>query len=366
MSSFPSSTSEKSSSNASLPWLALTMGDPAGVGPEILVRCWQDPAFHQMGNLLAVGHPEIFRQAAHLFAPGLRVVEVSDPHEIQPSCEMMPCLGIGLDADFTFEPKQVSAAGGEVAYRALVRAAELAQSGEVQAITTAPLCKESLHAAGHFYPGHTELLAELCGIEEVAMMLYLAPDELVKAPAGLGIAHVTLHTAMRNIFDQLTQEAIAAKIQLTHQVMHWLKGSAPRIGVAALNPHGGENGLFGEEEIQQIQPAVTAMQSQGINVQGPFPTDTLIYSAAREGTYDGLVAMYHDQGHIALKLLGFHRAVNITLGLPIVRTSVAHGTAFDLAWQGKAELNSLREAVRVAVILANCRAAERLQLAKTP
>jgi 4-hydroxythreonine-4-phosphate dehydrogenase len=227
-------------------------------------------------------------------------------------------------------------------------------ANRVDAICTAPLHKVALHQAGHDYPGHTELLAELCGVCEFAMMLYLGPSDRVRGRAGLGVVHVTLHTALRRVFDLLSREQIVSKICLADGVMRRLIGSPPRIGVCALNPHAGEEGLFGDEEQSLIEPAVKQAAAAEIDVHGPFPADTLLLRAAG-GEFDGVVAMYHDQGHIALKLLGMHRAVNITLGLPIVRTSVAHGTAFDLAWQGRAETSGLEEAVRVASLLSRQR-----------
>lgn len=195
------------------------------------------------------------------------------------------------------------------------------------------------------------MLAELCGVADFAMMLYLGPDETIRSPAGLAVVHVTLHTGLRDVFAELTPEAILAKALLVDDVMRRLKGEAPRIGVCALNPHAGEDGLFGDEERRLIEPVVRRGRAAGLDLSGPWPADTLMV-AARDGRYDAVVAMYHDQGHIALKLLGMHRAVNVTLGLPIIRTSVAHGTAFDLAWQGRAEITSLFEAVRVAGQLA--------------
>jgi 4-phospho-D-threonate 3-dehydrogenase / 4-phospho-D-erythronate 3-dehydrogenase len=234
----------------------------------------------------------------------------------------------------------------------VVAAARLALGRQVDAITTAPLHKEALQLAGHHYPGHTELLAELCGVREFAMMLYLGPDEQMRAPDGLAVVHVTLHTALRTVFDQLTREEIVSKARLVDRFMMQLThGVRPRIGVCSLNPHGGEGGLFGIEEIEVIRPAVEQGIAEGMRLEGPFPADTVMIRA-RDGQFDAVVAMYHDQGHIALKLLGMHRAVNVTLGLPIVRTSVAHGTAFDLAWQGRAESSSMVEALRVASKLA--------------
>jgi 4-hydroxythreonine-4-phosphate dehydrogenase len=213
-----------------------------------------------------------------------------------------------------------------------------------------------LNAAGHHYPGHTELLGDLCQSDRVAMMLYLGPQRDMFGPAGLGVVHATLHMSLSNALRAVTTDRIAACIELAGDALRRLGAGrlsgAPRIGVCALNPHAGEEGLFGNEEKDIIQPAVLRCRRQGFDVSGPFPTDTLM-ARARDAEFDTVVAMYHDQGHIALKLLGMHQAVNVTLGLPIVRTSVAHGTAFDVAWQGTAETTGLIEAVRVATLLAN-------------
>ena len=248
-------------------------------------------------------------------------------------------------------PGTVDARGGQAAYDALVAAARLALAGQVDALTTGPLHKAALWRAGHEYPGHTELLAELCGVDDFAMMLYLGPGAEVRGPAGLAIVHVTLHMALADVFAALNEEAILSKARLVAGVMTEFKGSRPRVGVCALNPHAGEEGLFGDEERTMIRPAVERGLAEGLDLVGPLPADTLI-GQARDGQFDAVVAMYHDQGHIAIKLLAMHRAVNVTLGLPIVRTSVAHGTAFDLAWQGRAEIAGMVEALRVASRLA--------------
>lgn len=342
------------------PTIAITMGDPAGVGPETIVGAWSSPALHASGRPFVVGHPQILRQAAELLKLRVRVVEISSPEEARPAPDLVPCLSAVGDDALTAPRGKDDARGGQAAYEALVAAARLAISGQVDAITTAPLSKAALHAAGHHYPGHTELLAELCGLpaREVAMMLYLAPGETVLGPAGLGVAHVTLHTALRKVFGLLDEARIESSALLADAVMRALlpAGSGqPRIGVAALNPHAGEHGLFGDEEERIISPAIERGRALGLNLTGPLPCDTLMVRAAA-GEFDAVVAMYHDQGHIALKLLGMHRAVNITLGLPIIRTSVAHGTAYDLAWQGKAGTSSMIEAVRVAALLARRRA----------
>jgi 4-phospho-D-threonate 3-dehydrogenase / 4-phospho-D-erythronate 3-dehydrogenase len=333
------------------PLLALTMGDPAGVGPEVIAGAWSDAALHDGCRPMVVGHPEIMRRAARLWESGLKIVEIASPEEAAPSPALLPCLRAVDETALQVAPSAIDGRGGQAAYDALLAAAKLALAGRVDAITTAPLNKAALWEAGHHYPGHTELLAELCGVPDFAMMLYLAHGGPVRGAAGLGVVHVTLHLALRDVFASLTANAIITKIRLADTVMRSLKSDQPRIGVCALNPHAGESGLFGNEERTLIEPVVARAAAEGIDVAGPFSTDTLMVRA-RDGEFDAVVAMYHDQGHIALKLLGMHRAVNVTLGLPIVRTSVAHGTAFDLAWQGRAECGSMIEAVRVAAELA--------------
>jgi len=344
------------------PLVAITLGDPSGVGPETVGGAWPSPALHSVCRPLAVGHPEFLRRAVKLLALPVEVQEIKSPEEAVPSPALLPCLKAGDDGQLHAPSAQVSALGGQAAYDALMLAADLAVAGHVDAIVTAPLNKAALAEAGHHFPGHTELLAERCGIpwDEVAMMLYLAPGDSIRGRAGLGVAHVTLHMALRDVFAHLTQQRILASARLADAVTRAfltrdeLAMTPPRIGVAALNPHAGEQGLFGDEEQRIIQPAVEAGNLEGLSLTGPLPCDTLMVRAAT-GDFDAVVAMYHDQGHIALKLLGMHRAVNITLGLPIIRTSVAHGTAFDLAWQGRAETSSMVEAVRVAAQLVGVR-----------
>jgi 4-hydroxythreonine-4-phosphate dehydrogenase len=334
------------------PLIAVTLGDPAGVGPEIIVGAWSSLPMHQGCRPLVVGHPEILRRAAALWDVKATIREIAGPEEAEPSPDVIPCLPCGSDDVLAVPPRTIDARAGQAAYDATVTAARLALAGRVDAICTTPLHKEALHRAGHHYPGHTELLAELCGVTDFAMMLYLGPTEPSEASAGLAVVHVTLHTSLLSVFEQLNEEAILAKARLADRFMARLKGTRPRIGVCALNPHGGEGGLFGQEEQTIIGPAVRRAQAEGLNITGPLPADTLMVQA-RDGHFDAVVAMYHDQGHIALKLLGMHRAVNVTLGLPIVRTSVAHGTAFDIAWQRRAQSGSLLEALRVGSRLAS-------------
>jgi 4-hydroxythreonine-4-phosphate dehydrogenase len=336
------------------PRLAVTMGDPAGIGPEVIASVWTDERVHQAARLIVIGHPEILRRAARLLNRNVKVAEIQSGGSHRNDVagpEAIPCLNANDDEVLGVPTGQVDARAGEAAFQAVRLATKLALAGEVDGIVTAPLSKAALHAAGHHYPGHTELLAEMCGVREFAMMLYLPPGAAVRSPAGLGVTHVTLHQSLRSVFADVTPEAVFAKCRLADHVMRRLGVARPRLAVCALNPHAGEDGLFGDEEPTVIRPAVEAAQRAGLDVSGPFPTDTLMVRA-RDGEFDAVIAMYHDQGHIALKLLGMHAAVNITLGLPIVRTSVAHGTAFDRAWQGTARSDGMVAAIRTAAQLA--------------
>jgi 4-hydroxythreonine-4-phosphate dehydrogenase len=222
------------------------------------------------------------------------------------------------------------------------------QAGAADGIVTAPLHKEGLRVAGLPYPGHTEILAERTGTQRFGMMLYVRSPTL---PQGLGVVHVTLHMALRDVFGHLSQQAVVEKIVLLDGLLTRLLDRRPRLAVAALNPHAGDGGLFGTEEVTLLQPAVAETRAAGVEVSGPWPSDTLFVRAQR-GEFEGIVALYHDQGHIALKLLGGLHAVNISVGLPLVRTSVAHGTAYDIAGRGLADATSLVEAARVAARLA--------------
>jgi 4-hydroxythreonine-4-phosphate dehydrogenase len=342
-------------SDSGKPLLAITMGDPAGVGPEVIVGAWSDPQIHKRTRPFVVGYPEILRRAARLLKQELDVVEIDSSASfdgVDAGPGILSCVDACDDDVLNVPTGGVDARAGEAAYQAVRLAADWALERKIDGIVTAPLSKAALHAAGHKYPGHTELLAEICGVKEFAMMLYLPPGEAIRSPSGLGVAHVTLHQSMRSVFDDLTSSAIVSKCRLADGVMRRLGVDSPRIAVCALNPHAGEDGLFGNEEWTVIAPAVEEARGAHINASGPFPTDTLMMRA-RDGEFDAVVAMYHDQGHIALKLLGMHAAVNITLGLPIVRTSVAHGTAFDRAWQGTARSEGMVAAVLTAAKLAN-------------
>jgi 4-hydroxythreonine-4-phosphate dehydrogenase len=244
-------------------------------------------------------------------------------------------------------PGRATAGGGALAAAAVLTAASLVRSGRAQAIVTGPLHKESLHAAGYDVPGHTELLARLCGLsdEAASMMLWLPATE--PGRTGLGVVHVTLHEPLRTAVARLSTAGIVAAGRRLADMLGAILGRSPRLAVAALNPHGGEGGLFGDEESRLVAPAVHQLAGAGLDVTGPHPADTLFLRASR-GAFDGVVALYHDQGHIPVKLLGMHRAVNVTLGLPVVRTSVAHGTAFDIVGRGAADPASMLAALDVA------------------
>jgi 4-hydroxythreonine-4-phosphate dehydrogenase len=353
------------------PIVAITMGDPAGVGPETLVGAWSNPRLHAVCRPLAIGNVEVLRRASELLDMNLPIIEVTSPEELSQDdfsgdTDLIYCLAAGREDASLVEPGSIDPRGGQAAYDALCLATELALAGRIDALTTAPLHKVALREAGYDDPGHTEILAKLCGVNDFAMMLYLPPGDQIRGKRGLGVVHVTLHMALREVFRHLSVDAIADKTRLADQVMRDLGRSIdtsdPTIAVAALNPHAGEQGLFGDEEQRIIHPAVVQAIGEGLDVVGPLPADTLM-ARARDGQFDAVVAMYHDQGHIALKLLDMHAAVNITLGLPIVRTSVAHGTAFDLAWQGTAETRGMVEAVATAAQLAQARAADGRALA---
>ncbi|MCA9084856.1 MAG: 4-hydroxythreonine-4-phosphate dehydrogenase PdxA [Planctomycetaceae bacterium] len=374
------------------PWIAITAGDVSGIGPEIIVQACCDQRIQSACRPLVVCHPEILRQALQLCQRKIdcvdfrkaEIVEVDVKAELSGSLtelpqHVIPCLNPAGDAVLSAARGAVNAEAGDAAFHYLCAAIDLATSGAVSAIATAPLNKESLHAAGHPWPGHTEILAEKCGVRDYAMMLHLSENRiapwrsLVRTSAdsdfcakdGLSIVHVTLHTSVRSVPQILTARLVEEKIRLMDDFL-WQIGSERRsIAVAALNPHGGEHGLFGDEEETIIAPAIdNILKAQGdshgrqraIHVKGPLPVDTLIRRAVA-GEFDGVVAMYHDQGHIPVKMIGFDSAVNITLGLPIVRTSPTHGTAFDRAWNERLAVDpsGMMEAVHCAVRLSQTR-----------
>lgn len=322
--------------NEELPLLLITLGDVAGVGPEIVARAWPD--LLPLCRPVVCGDAGWLRRGVACAKSSAVVAVVAAPEAAKPGLEVIPCLQATTTNLDEVQVGRVSAAAGQAAYDFLCRAIELTRAGQADGIVTCPLNKEGLHAAGLNYPGHTEILADRCGVPHHAMLLYAD---------GLGVAHVTLHMALRDVFAHLTTAAVLEKTRLLDEMLTRILGRRPRLGVAALNPHASDGGLFGDEEQRIIAPAIETARREGIDASGPWPADTL-FGRANAGAFQGVVAMYHDQGHIALKLRSGWRAVNITAGLPLVRTSVAHGTAYDIAGKGSADASSLVEAVRVA------------------
>jgi len=336
------------------PAVALTCGDPAGIGPEVACLTWATTPAHGRARLRVVAEPALLREVLERRRgmPRLNIesVAVDDPRPSIPGTVLVIDPG-GAAGSEAVVPGTVSAAGGASAARAVEVAFAATRAGHAAAIVTGPLHKEALHAAGYDVPGHTELLARACGLPDAAasMMLWL-PADPAGGRGGLGVVHATLHESLRSAVARLSSSGIEAAGRRLADLLVPLLGRPPRIAVAAVNPHGGEGGLFGDEESRIVAPAVARLAAAGIAVTGPLPADTLFLRASR-GEFDGVVAMYHDQGHIPIKLLGMHRAVNITLGLPLVRTSVAHGTGFDIVGRGLADPSSMISALDAAVRL---------------
>ncbi|MEU9998709.1 4-hydroxythreonine-4-phosphate dehydrogenase PdxA [Streptomyces sp. NPDC050848] len=324
--------------------IALTMGDPNGIGPEITVKAYADP--RRRPPIVVIGDPATLTRACRITGTELTVRPIASVADAAHDPRALDVLAEDtLPGDL--ELGTVDARAGAASFRYVRRGIELALRGEVRALTTAPINKEALGLAGLPYPGHTEILAELSGTSDYAMMM--ANDEL-------RVVLVTVHQSLRTAIDSLTVARELEIIRLTDRTLRAGRatgpsGARPRIAVAALNPHAGENGLFGREDLDIIEPAVQAARREGIDASGPWPADT-VFMRARAGEFDAVVAQYHDQGLIPVKYLGLEHGVNITIGLPFVRTSVDHGTAFDLAGQGTADHTSLLTALHQADALA--------------
>jgi len=325
------------------PTIAITMGDAAGVGPEIIVKALARPEAYEVCRPFVVGDASRLRKAAAIAGVTLHVRIVDGPGHARCERGTIDCVDLRLVPD-DLPFGAVSALAGDAAYRYLERAIALAVARDIDAICTAPLNKEALHAGGHRFPGHTEILAHLTGTAEVSMML--------SAP-GLRVVHCTTHIGLLDAIARIEPGLVERTIRRGHQALCGSGIAAPRIAVCGINPHAGENGLFGDgEEASKIAPGVAAARAAGIDVIGPLPADTLFFRAIR-GDFDLVVAMYHDQGHCPVKVLGLDAGVNITLGLPVIRTSVDHGTAFDIAGTGAADERSMLEALRQAAALAS-------------
>jgi 4-hydroxythreonine-4-phosphate dehydrogenase len=323
------------------PLVAITMGDAAGVGPEIIVKALAQARVYAVARPLVIGDRARLVKAAGITRVGAGVTAVPTPREASFIAGTIDCIDVGLiPEDLPFG--RLSAQAGEAAFRYIERAVALAAARQVDAICTAPINKEALHAAGHRYPGHTELLAALTGTPEVSMML--------TAP-GLRVIHCTTHIGLVDAIERIDPPLVERTIRRGHAALLRAGVERPRIAVCAINPHAGESGLFGRgEEASKIAPAIAAVRAAGINADGPLPADTVFFRAAR-GDFDLVVAMYHDQGHCAVKVLGLDAGVNITVGLPVIRTSVDHGTAFDIAGTGAADERSLIAAIDAAAEL---------------
>ncbi|MFC7327430.1 4-hydroxythreonine-4-phosphate dehydrogenase PdxA [Marinactinospora rubrisoli] len=326
----------------STPIIAVTMGDGAGIGAEITAKALAGPDVLSWCRPIVVGDAARIAEAARICGVGVEVVPVAAPAEAEFRPGRINVIDLDLlPADLLFG--RLSPVAGEAAYQYVRRACELAVAGEVQAICTAPLNKEALHAAGRRYPGHTELLAALTGTPEVSMML---------STAKVRVIHVTTHIGLIDAIELIDPGLVARTVRRGHRTLLDAGIAEPRIAVCGINPHAGENGLFGRgEEAEKIEPAIAECRAEGIDAQGPLPADTVFFRAGR-GDFDLVVAMYHDQGHGPVKILGLEAGVNITVGLPVIRTSVDHGTAFDIAGTGKADHRSLIEALRQAAALA--------------
>ncbi|MDG0805648.1 D-threonate 4-phosphate dehydrogenase [Pectobacterium brasiliense] len=322
--------------------IAVTMGDPAGIGPEIIIKSLAEGELSG-ASAVVVGCVQTMRRILALnIVPAVELKIIDKPADAVFAPGVINMIDEPLEDPQALRPGVVQSQAGDLAYRCIKKATELAMAGEVHAIATAPLNKEALHSAGHLYPGHTELLAKLTNSRDYAMVLYT--DKLK-------VIHVSTHIALRKFLDTLNRDRVETVINMADVFLKRVGFTHPRIAVAGVNPHAGENGLFGDEEIKIVSPSVEAMKAKGIDVYGPCPPDT-VYLQAYEGQYDMVVAMYHDQGHIPLKLLGFYDGVNITAGLPFIRTSADHGTAFDIAWTGKAKSESMAISIQLAMQLA--------------
>lgn len=325
----------------SKPLIAVTMGDPAGVGPEVCLQLLANAELRELATPVVFGDARLLSRCARqtgLAAPARIISEIGWAEKCSALDEPAVLDIFGFDAE-DFAPGVVSAKTGAAGYRYVERSIEAALSGQVAAVATAPLNKEALHAAGIMYPGHTEMFAEKMSAER-SCMTFFTEDMIVSL--------VTVHIGYQDVVPALTTERILEVIELTADAAGRVRGKSPKIAVLGLNPHAGEHGLFGQNEEERIiMPAIEAARAKGLSVEGPLPPDTA-FIAAKRRSVDAYVCMYHDQGLIPLKALAFDTAVNTTLGLPVPRTSVDHGTACDIAWQGKANGRSLVEAVKLA------------------
>jgi 4-phospho-D-threonate 3-dehydrogenase / 4-phospho-D-erythronate 3-dehydrogenase len=328
------------------------MGDPAGIGPEIIAKSLADEAVYECCRPVVLGDPGVLSDAVSDLSAGMdhgaTLSVIQRPDEARGLFGEIDLIAVSELKDSAIQPGWPTPTGGRAMVDYIFRAVEMALRGDIAAMVTCPISKMLMQEAGYAYEGHTQLIAHLTETPDVVMML---------AGERLRVTLVTIHCAIRDVPRLLTEDNVLMTIRITENALRRDFGlTRPRLAVAALNPHAGEGGLFGDEEATIIRPAVEAAQQAGLEVKGPFPADTLFHQAV-SGAYDGVVAMYHDQGLIPLKLLHFSDAVNVTLGLPIIRTSVDHGTAYDIAGTGKADPSSLKAAIHMAARMARNRPA---------
>jgi 4-hydroxythreonine-4-phosphate dehydrogenase len=332
--------------------LAITMGDPAGIGPEIAAKTFAKKDIYRICRPVLVGNSVIMEKAKNIAGANLTINKINDIAQAKFKYGTIDVFDIDAPEAAQIQYGEVSALAGDLAFRSVKTAIELAMQSKVDGTVTGPIHKEAINIAGHHFSGHTEIYAHFTNTPKYAMLL---------ADANIKVIHVTTHVSLRKACDLIIADRILDVIRLMDNGLKSLGIKSPRIGVAGLNPHSGDGGLFGDEETNEISPAIKLAQNEGISAEGPIPADTL-FALANGGKFDGCVAMYHDQGHIPFKLLGFKwdqkkktmksvRGVNITLGLPIIRTSVDHGTAFEIAGKGIASPDALVHAIEYAVRL---------------
>jgi 4-hydroxythreonine-4-phosphate dehydrogenase len=331
--------------DANRPLLAITLGDPAGIGPEVVLKALAHTDVFNRCRPLVIGDRRILERAAGWLGQNPEIDVVLVPAQGTYESGRVTLLDLGNAPPERVPVGEESAAAGAAAVDYVFRACDLAMAGEVDAVVTAPLNKAAMHLAGYDFAGHTELLTERTGAQRVSMLL-IGPN--------LRIVHVSTHVALEEAIERVTPERVEDVIQIAHDACRSLGIARPRIAVAGLNPHASEGGIFGNEEAERIAPAILAARARGLDVSDPQPPDT-VFLRATKGAYDVVVAQYHDQGHIPMKLLAFDSGVNVSYGLPIIRTSVDHGTAFDIAGKGIAAESSLLAAIDVALQMAHAR-----------
>ncbi|MFO0794291.1 MAG: 4-hydroxythreonine-4-phosphate dehydrogenase PdxA [Candidatus Brocadiaceae bacterium] len=326
--------------------VGITMGDPCGIGPEIILKALQSPSISTLANYVIIGNKEVFDFTADSLKIPFACRTISDISDIEDTHPSLSFLSIGDFQQDLLRQRKPTQEGGDMSVQCVLKGINLAMSGHIDALATAPICKEAIHLGGYGYPGHTEMLQIFSGVKRVVMFM---------VGGKLRVAFVTTHVALKDVPQIITTEGILDTLAITNDgLMRYFGLERPRIAMCGLNPHAGEEGIFGDEERKIIIPALEKARNKGIQCDGPVSADTVFYKMLK-GAYDGVVAVYHDQGAIPLKLHAFEIGVNITLGIPFVRTSPDHGTAYDIAGKGIANPRSMMEAIKMAVKMAKRR-----------